>query len=198
VRSGRHRQRPYLRAQATRPVRIALRSALRGSSGWLRPWRSPSIRTGPRRAAATSRVLLQTNPEVGDQFGAALAASFFASDIFNDLAVGAPTETVGGNADAGAVSVFSGPPLTASCQGRPARPWSKVPGLVGTAEAGDLFGAALATGPFDIGLSDLAIGAPFEARSQAFACSGRVTPATLVAFLRRSMGGVRPTLRPPG
>jgi hypothetical protein len=105
---GRHRQRPYLRAQATRPVRIALRSALRGSSGWLRPWRSPSIRTGPRRAAATSRVLLQTNPEVGDQFGAALAASFFASDIFNDLAVGAPTETVDGNADAGAVSVFSG------------------------------------------------------------------------------------------
>lgn len=69
---------------------------------------------------------------------------------------------------------------------------------MGTAEAGDLFGAALATGPFDIGPSDLAIGAPFEARSQAFACSGRVTPATLVAFLRRSMGGVRPTLRPPG
>ena len=31
----------------TRSVRIALRSALRGSSGWLRPRRLPSIRTGP-------------------------------------------------------------------------------------------------------------------------------------------------------
>ena len=62
----------------------------------------------PTGLPTTGQVLLQPNPEVGDQFGAALAASFFASDIFNDLAVGAPTETVGGNADAGAVSVFSG------------------------------------------------------------------------------------------
>ena len=33
-------------------------------------------------------------------------------------------------------------------------------------------------------------------RSGVFACSSRVTPATPLAFVRRSMGGVRPSLRP--
>jgi FG-GAP repeat len=109
---------------------------------------------------AASQVLLQTNPEVGDQFGAALAASFFDGDIFNDLAVGAPTETIGSTADAGAVSVFFG--SASQLSGAAGQTLVQGPGVGGTAEAGDLFGAALAAGPFDAGPSDLAIGAPFE------------------------------------
>ena len=80
----------------------------------------------PGGLPTSSQVLLQANPEVGDQFGLALAAGFFSASIFNDLAVGAPTETVGGRADAGAVSVFLG---SASQLGEPPpRPWSRVRG----------------------------------------------------------------------
>jgi hypothetical protein len=114
----------------------------------------------PTGLPTTGQVLLQPNPEVGDQFGAALAASFFDSDIFNDLAVGAPTETVGSRADAGAVSVFFG--SASQISGTAGQTLVQGSGVGGTAEAGDQFGAALATGPFDTGPSDLAIGAPFE------------------------------------
>jgi hypothetical protein len=106
------------------------------------------------------RILLQTNPEVGDQFGLALAAGFFTGSTFNDLAVGAPTETVGSNADAGAVSVFLGSASQLSATA--AQTLVQGPGVGGAAEAGDEFGAALAAGFFDTGPSDLAIGAPFE------------------------------------
>jgi FG-GAP repeat len=114
----------------------------------------------PGGLPVASQVLLQTNPEVGDQFGAALAASFFDSDIFNDLAVGAPTETVGTSADAGAVSVFFG--SASQLSGAAGQTLVQGPGVGGSAEAGDQFGSALAAGPFDTGPSDLAIGTPFE------------------------------------
>jgi hypothetical protein len=115
----------------------------------------------PGGLPTASRVLLQTNPEVGDQFGSALAAGFFSGGtIFYDLAVGAPTETVGGKADAGAVSVFLGSAIQLS--GTAAQTLVQGPGVGGTAEAGDQFGSALAAGFFDTGPSDLAIGAPFE------------------------------------
>ena len=45
---------------------------------------------------STSQVLLQANPEVGDQFGEALDAGGFDADVNDDLAVGAPGEGVGG------------------------------------------------------------------------------------------------------
>ena len=107
-----------------------------------------------------SQVLLQATPEVGDQFGAALAAGFFDGDIFYDLAVGAPTETVGGNADAGAVNVFFG--SATQLPGVADQTFVQGPGVGGIAEPGDQFGLALATGFFDTGPSDLAIGAPLE------------------------------------
>jgi hypothetical protein len=109
---------------------------------------------------ATSQVRLQANPEIGDQFGLALAAGFFSGSIFSDLAVGAPTETVGTSADAGAVSVFLG--SASQLGGAAAQTLVQGPGVGGTAETGDEFGSALAAGPFDTGPSDLAIGAPFE------------------------------------
>jgi hypothetical protein len=116
---------------------------------------------GPAGLPTTSQVLLQANPEVGDQFGSALAAGFFSGGtIFYDLAVGAPTETVGTRADAGAVSVFLG--SASQLSGAAAQTLVQGSGVGGIAEAGDQFGAALAAGFFDAGPSDLAIGAPFE------------------------------------
>ena len=114
----------------------------------------------PGGLPATSQVRLQANPEVGDQFGLALAAGFFSGSNFYDLAVGAPTETVGTNADAGAVSMFLGSAIQLS--GAAAQTLVQGPGVGGAAEAGDEFGSALAAGFFDTGPSDLAIGAPFE------------------------------------
>jgi FG-GAP repeat len=114
----------------------------------------------PGGLPGASQVLLQANAEVGDQFGAALAAGFFDGDIFYDLAVGAPTETVGSNADAGAVNVFFG--SASQLPGAAGQTLLQGPGVGGTAEPGDQFGAALATGFFDTGPSDLAIGAPLE------------------------------------
>ena len=105
-------------------------------------------------------MLLQANSEVGDQFGLALAAGFFSGSNFYDLAVGAPTETVGGRADAGAVSVFLG--SASQLSGTAAQTLVQGPGVGGAAETGDEFGSALAAGFFDTGPSDLAIGAPFE------------------------------------
>jgi len=114
----------------------------------------------PGGLPTSSRVLLQANSEVGDQFGLALAAGFFSGSNFYDLAVGAPTETVGGRADAGAVSVFLG--SASQLSGTAAQTLVQGSGVGGAAETGDEFGSALAAGFFDTGPSDLAIGVPFE------------------------------------
>ena len=47
-------------------------------------------------------------PAEGDHFGSALASGDFNDDHLMDLAVGVPNKTVGGNANAGAVSVIYG------------------------------------------------------------------------------------------
>jgi hypothetical protein len=96
----------------------------------------------------------------GDRFGEALAAGDFDGNLFDDLAIGSPSEIdeeVG--ADVGQVIVrYHGP-------GAPApRVWTEddVHG-VGSSEAGDRFGFALASGDFDgDGRDDLAIGGPGE------------------------------------
>jgi FG-GAP repeat len=99
--------------------------------------------TGPSGGS----LVVQGNPEDGDQFGAAIAGGFFLHDFdlngFFDLAVGAPTETVGTTGAAGAVSVYNasggaggvvspGPVFT---QGGG--------GLGGAVEGGDVLGTAL-------------------------------------------------------
>jgi FG-GAP repeat len=101
---------------------------------------------------------LQGRPEPGDRFGSALTLGNFTLTGGEDLAVGAPGETVNGVAGAGAVSVFDG---TATAPGREwlryEDPASPVP-----PEAGDAFGAALGWyRPFDhnSGLT-LVVGAP--------------------------------------
>ena len=100
-------------------------------------------------------LLTQTNAEPGDAFGSALAAV-----DGTDLAVGAPGEDVGAAGGAGAVSLVADagttPNETLLHQG--------VAGVVGTAEAGDVFGSAVIAGDFNQseGLDSLAIGAPGE------------------------------------
>jgi hypothetical protein len=81
--------------------------------------------------------------EAGDQFGRAVAVGDFDDDGIDDLTVGVPAEDVGAVVDAGAVNVLKG------AAGGLSGPGSQLftqdsPELPDTAEAGDLFGAALA------------------------------------------------------
>jgi FG-GAP repeat len=101
-----------------------------------------------------SQTLVQGNPEAGDHFGAALEAGFFNNDNFYDLVVGVPGENLDATADAGAVNVFFG-----SAGGLPATSQVLVQD---NPEAGDRFGAALATGFIDGNFYDLVVGAPGE------------------------------------
>jgi hypothetical protein len=98
--------------------------------------------------------------ETSDFFGAALASGLFGSGGI-DLAVGVPGENLGSVADAGAVVVLVSPSLHALLtQGGPATAGGFLPGAT---EAGDQFGAALATGDFDGNDADnLVIGIPGE------------------------------------
>src|SRR5205823_1853440 len=95
-----------------------------------------------------------------DGFGQAVAACDFNGDGFADLAVGVPDENLGRIADAGAVRVLYGSPLGLTVTGN--QLWSEdTPGLEGTADARDHFGAALVAGDFNHdGFCDLAVGVP--------------------------------------
>ncbi|MPY40867.1 integrin-like protein, partial [Streptomyces phyllanthi] len=104
--------------------------------------------------------------EDGDRFGASLAVLDWNGDGRDDLIAGAPGEAIGDRAGAGAATLllshagglvdpFGEATSVAYNQGTP-----KIPGL---AEAGDAFGAAVATGDYDHnGEPDTVIGAPGE------------------------------------
>jgi hypothetical protein len=106
-----------------------------------------NLLAGSAAGPSGGTLVTQANPEDGDQFGAAIAGGFFLHDFDNngffDLAVGAPGETVGAAAFAGAVSVFTasgGPGGTVT----PGPVFTQGPGgLGGTAETNDFLGAAL-------------------------------------------------------
>ena len=88
-------------------------------------------------------VLLQANPETGDRYGASLATGTFEGDGFEDLAVGAPGETVAGAAGAGAVDARSGEDDGLGPDPDGPLYFQGSAGVPGTAEAGDRFAAAL-------------------------------------------------------
>jgi hypothetical protein len=100
--------------------------------------------------------------EVEDGFGAALGVGDFNNDTFADLAVGVPSEGVGGAAQAGAVSVLYGATGGLTVAGN--QQWLQGSGGIGgVAEVGDQFGFALTSGDFNNDtFADLAVGAAFE------------------------------------
>lgn len=104
--------------------------------------------------------------EADERFGSALAAGDFDGDGFDELAIGVPSDLDAEGDAVGAVIVLFGSASGLTTAG--AQRWTQdTAGISGVAEAGDLFGQALAGADFDgDGFDDLGIGAPGENRSE--------------------------------
>jgi FG-GAP repeat len=119
-----------------------------------------NVLAGSTGGLVNGSLATQGNAEAGDAFGAAVATGDFDEPAGDDVAVGAPGETVGSRAAAGAVSVFNGPPTGLASE---RLLFQGTAGIPGSPEAGDGFGAALApTDSNGIGQWDLAVGVPSE------------------------------------
>ncbi|SDS18244.1 integrin alpha [Actinopolymorpha singaporensis] len=100
--------------------------------------------------------------EDGDHFGGSLAAGDLTGDSRDDLAVGAPQEDLGGDRDAGSVTVLRGGAAGITTSGAVSlnQDLASVPGA---AEFQDSFGASVAIGRVDRdAYADLVIGATGE------------------------------------
>lgn len=108
-------------------------------------------------------------PEVGDAFGAALAAGNVNGDIARDLVIGVPGEGIGGANAAGAVYVVPGaanaPLVVAAAVQRTA---SALPAPFASPVTGARFGEVIALGDFNrdvFEIEDVAIGVPRQSVS---------------------------------
>ncbi len=120
---------------------------------------------GPGGPSLSDLVFTQSNLGIGDagagdRFGGVLTVGNFDSDAYDDLAIGAPGENVTGSVGAGEVDVLYG--SASGITGTYVQKFTlSVPGLPGTPQRGDRFGAALAAASFDgVGPQDLVIGVP--------------------------------------
>jgi len=113
--------------------------------------------------------------ETGDNFGSTLTTGDFNNDMFDDLAIGVPRESLSGTRE-GAVNVIYG-----SASGlhrsltRGDQFWTQdSKGIADTAEGFDEFGATLSAGDFNNdGFDDLAVGVPTESHTS-FQAEGAV------------------------
>jgi hypothetical protein len=100
--------------------------------------------------------------ETEDGFGSALGVGDFNNDTFADLAIGVPSEGIGGASQAGAVNVLYGSAARLTATGNQ-QFFQGNGGIGGVAEVGDEFGFVLTGGDFNNdSFDDLAIGVPFE------------------------------------
>jgi FG-GAP repeat len=141
-------------------------------------------------SGAGSQLFTQASPgmvgtaEDGDQFGQALAVGDFDNDGVADLAVGVPEEDLGTTSSAGAVNVLYGGVDGLSGAGSQLFTQDS-PGVVGTAEVGDVFEQTVAAGDFSgDAVDDLAVGIPNEDL-----ISAQVTDAGAVNVLYAAAAG---------
>jgi len=119
-----------------------------------------NVLAGSGAGLVNGSLLTQGNPETDDAFGAAVATGDFDDTEGDDVAAGAPGETVNGRQSAGAVSVFNGSPGGLANE---RLLFQGTAGIPGSPETEDLFGEAVApTDSNGIGQWDLAVGAPGE------------------------------------
>jgi FG-GAP repeat len=119
-----------------------------------------NVLAGSAAGLVNGSLLTQGNPEELDAFGSAVTTGDFDATAGDDIAAGAPSETVNGVFFAGAVSIFNGPP---SGLGNERLLYQGTAGIPGTPESFDQFGAAVApTDTNGIGQWDLAVGVPGE------------------------------------
>jgi hypothetical protein len=110
--------------------------------------------------------------ETEDGFGSALGVGDFDNDSFADLAIGVPSEGLGGASQAGAVNVLYGSAARLTATGNQ-QFFQGNGGIGGVAEVGDEFGFVLTGGDFNNdSFDDLAIGVPFEDVGTTFDAGG--------------------------
>ncbi|WP_229877710.1 FG-GAP-like repeat-containing protein [Streptomyces bluensis] len=135
-------------------------------------------------AAATATLTLAPSVPTATAAAPAPTVSDLNADGYADLAVGVPDATVDGRTKAGYVNVVWGGPKGPGAHGS-TRVSQARPGVPGTPETGDRFGAAVAVADVDgDGVADLVIGTPGED------VTGSGTDAGTVAVLRGGKGGL--------
>jgi hypothetical protein len=145
-------------------------------------------------STATDRLFYQGRggipdaPETNDGFGSALAVGDLDGDSFPDLAVGVPGEEYFANLDVGDVILLHG--TAGGLSGAGAQSMQQEISNVGSNEAGDHIGSALAARDFDAdGAGDLVVGMPGEDID-------KLRDAGAIAYHQGPLGPEQPESRP--